>query len=697
MKKVNLTWLSFGIFGLFFSSCFQEKNLYNPDTDSENQDEDKVGLLTDFSLKTENTSISIHATDFNGKAAEGVEFGIYTSKPCLNEDGKLENPAFVGYTDKIGKLEAKVVVGKNISQLYIIPLSAGYSVGDTEELPSYDIQDVITANFKVVPFPTATQTRGTEDEVYTPTKNISSNYKGLCVLYKNVEVSNKGIPIPIENGGSSLVSTTTLPGSFINQINSLYPEKQNVKDSDFSKNSDLRVVGKNGAEVWVTYIGDGGFYINNMNTYNSLMYYNYTESELSSMNYLTPATLHMTMLLPNTHQMLCPAGLKIQLLYWDGNEYSTTFPEGTRIGFAVAREGYKGNGSSITDASAYNFKRISGSELYPQLNGDVRGNYYSTPQLNQVGMSQAVTRWMDDYDCCVTGFDIRPVGDVKSDYDFNDVLISVSSNPIPDAIQPGTVIDPVEIAVASESIYGTLAFEDLWPNQGDYDMNDFVVNYTYTFGKDEANNITRITLEFDPIAKGAASSTQIGFGITLPIDKNNISSLEGATLEKDNDNTTLIVWNNVSNIAQFNGAFINTDKGKSQVRADKQTVSINLKSAISELPKLGINPFIFVGSRSHEIHLPDYKPTAKMDRNLLGMGKDCSDESRDVYYRMEEMYSWALDFPRETKDSPAWKYPKEHSSIINAYPGYIDWIKGPNNTSTSWFEESNANPEELYQ
>ena len=146
--------------------------------------------------------------------------------------------------------------------------------------------------------------------------------------------------------------------------------------------------------------------------------------------------------------------------------------------------------------------------MYPQLNGDVKGNYYSTPQLNQVGKSQAVTRWIDDFECCVTGIDIRPIGDKDSDYDFNDVLFAVSSSPIPDAIRPGVVIDPVDVTVASESIYGTLAYEDLWPSQGDYDMNDFVVNYTYTFGKNEANEIVGVRLEFEPIAKGAAGSTK---------------------------------------------------------------------------------------------------------------------------------------------------------------------------------------------
>lgn len=65
----------------------------------------------------------------------------------------------------------------------------------------------------------------------------------------------------------------------------------------------------------------------------------------------------------------------------------------------------------------------------------MQGSYYSTPQLNQVKKTQAVTRRLNEFDCCVTGFDIRPIGDRMSDYDFNDVLFSVSSSPI-DAIQP---------------------------------------------------------------------------------------------------------------------------------------------------------------------------------------------------------------------------------------------------------------------
>ena len=46
--------------------------------------------------------------------------------------------------------------------------------------------------------------------------------------------------------------------------------------------------------------------------------------------------------------------------------------------------------------------------------------------------------------------------------------------------------------IADEDNYhvvnGTLAFEDLWPSQGDYDMNDVVVTYKSTVYKNVLSN-----------------------------------------------------------------------------------------------------------------------------------------------------------------------------------------------------------------
>ena len=341
MNMRNLKYFSFGIISLIFASCIEEKNLsIQNEEDMENAE---LGLSTDFSLKTER-SISITATDGEGKTQKGVKMGIFASQPYTGEGIISVEPIFVGYTDASGKLNADVVVANNLSKVFVAPLTAGY--GQVQEV---DVRNVSSLNFRGVAFPqAATVTRAAADEIPQIFGPISGLYQ-LFIPYKNDEVNENGIPV---QGGCSLVSKEQLSPALINKIDSWYPEKKNVQTADLSKNSDLRIVDEDGAQVWVTYVGDGGFCVDNQTVYNSLLYYNYKEGDLKSDVY----KLHMTMLLPNTNQLQCPSGLKVQLLYWDGSKYSKVFPNGTRIGFAVARAGFKKDGTAITDKLAYSFK-----------------------------------------------------------------------------------------------------------------------------------------------------------------------------------------------------------------------------------------------------------------------------------------------------------------------------------------------------
>ena len=668
MNMRNLKYFSFGIISLIFASCIEEKNLSIQN--EEELENAELGLSTDFSLKTER-SISITATDGEGKTQKGVKMGIFASQPYTGEGIISVEPIFVGYTDASGKLNADVVVANNLSKVFVAPLTAGY--GQVQEV---DVRNVSSLNFRGVAFPqAATVTRAAADEIPQIFGPISGLYQ-LFIPYKNDEVNENGIPV---QGGCSLVSKEQLSPALINKIDSWYPEKKNVQTADLSKNSDLRIVDEDGAQVWVTYVGDGGFCVDNQTVYNSLLYYNYKEGDLKSDVY----KLHMTMLLPNTNQLQCPSGLKVQLLYWDGSKYSKVFPNGTRIGFAVARAGFKKDGTAITDKLAYSFKNT----MSPAVNGDVNGMYYSTPELNTWGKTQAVTRELDGYNCCVTGFDIRPFGDRKADYDFNDVMVKVTATP-EKAIRPGEDIPVDEDVTVAES------------NHGDYDLNDFVVNYTYGVYKNVDNKINGIQMRFRPIAKGAASYTKIGFGIELPLASNDIdvAEVEGAILESGDSNATFIIWEDISKpFAGGETGFINTEKGSSFVSAEELVVTIPLKAVTSNVSMMKFNPFIFVNKRSHEIHLTDFAPTSKMDMNLLGNGKDCSDVSKGFYFRMKDMYCWALDFPRTSADEAAWRYPKEKSSVVKAYKNYNKWVT--NKTDLSWFDSTipgNVDGSELY-
>lgn len=71
-----------------------------------------------------------------------------------------------------------------------------------------------------------------------------------------------------------------------------------------------------------------------------------------------------------------------------------------------------------------------------------------------------------------------------TDENFSDVVITLKSNPV-DAITDIPVTNPDEDKTSIDFLKGTYAFEDLWPSQGDYDMNDVVVRYNYGSTFDE--------------------------------------------------------------------------------------------------------------------------------------------------------------------------------------------------------------------
>ena len=678
MRNINNFFLP-GIIGLAFVSCVENKDLYVPD---EETPVEEPGLVTDFLLKSEK-NLSITAVDGNGDAQEGVKIGVFTKQPYTSEGGMNISPAFVGYTDASGTLNAEAVVANNVSDIYVVPLTAGYGT-----MQKTKVQNSISLNFNGVPFSQSVASRASAYEIPQDFKSISNFYR-LYIPYKDMEVDKNGIPF---QKGCSLVSKEQLSSALINKIDSWYPEQQNVQAADLSKNSDLRIVDAGGAKVWVTYVGDGGFYVSNQTVYNSLMYYNYKDGDLTAHEDVD--RLRMTMLLPNTNQLQCPSGLKVQLLYWNGVEYSEVFPENTRIGFAVARSGFKKDGKGITDKSAYSFKDKS----HPVVNGDVSGMYYSTPILNAWEKSQAVTRELDGYNCCVTGFDIRPFGDSRADYDFNDVMVKVTASP-EQAIKPGEDIPVDEEVTVAESIYGTLGFEDRWPNPGDYDLNDFVVNYTYSVYKNVDNRIAGVRMKLKPIASGSADFVKIGFGIELPLAAENVdvAKVEGAILETGHSKATFVVWEDVRQpFGNMKGA-INVIKGSEYVAGEEVVVIVPLKVPVDNVSMMKFNPFIFIDKRSHEVHLPDFAPTSKMDMSLLGSGKDCSDASAGVYYRMKDMFCWVLDFPRLSEDEAAWRYPKEASSVVNAYKNYSNWVI--NKTDLSWFDSTipgNVDEDELY-
>jgi len=238
--------------------------------------------------------------------------------------------------------------------------------------------------------------------------------------------------------------------------------------------------------------------------------------------------------------------------------------------------------------------------------------------------------------------------------------------------------DPYILSASFPAVgqFGTIAFEDKWPQQGDYDINDFVLYGNFNiYLTDMVNWSGYYEIDFKLAALGAAYT--IGFGIQFPENLNlsNVASTTGTAYLEDDDHT-LIFCDNARDILPGSG-FINTDPALPYIEPVLHTVTVDFEDTWGRmvmLPWMEVpyNVFIFInGDRSHEIHPADYPPTELVNEDNFGEMDDTSDLDDWRYYRTVNNLPWCFMLPIELP------YPKERCSILDAYPFFDDWVASP--------------------
>lgn len=648
-----------------FISC-TEKDLYKP---GDRED----GSSTNFSFQsTIEKSIAIYARNSMGNNTPNVPVSIYVENP-YDEDGiRKDNISRIAYgvTDSNGILNIELSkIPNSCPVLYILTDWAGFG-----GMQIYDIQAGGNVILEGVRYETTRSAFKAQDK--------ETAYDSECIskttnLYSYLKTNNKGIPT-YEN--EDLVSDVVLPNEFLKLISKWYPESKNVRDDAYLKNpqycTDMEIKDEYGCEIWATYIGDGGFSNANTNIRNMLCYYQYEGNHSILKEGIDSRRVHKTLIFNNTNQREMPCGRKIQLLYWNGTEYVKIFPKGTRIGWALIQEG-------LTNAGKYNQTKTENADMYR----------FSTLELSTVGnprTTQGIARWCEPYNCNIIGMENREIGHRSYDGDYNDILFCVESTPV--QIKPD-----VEIPVENEStsaeelreteIFGTLAFEDMFPCKGDWDHNDFVADYTYTKEQNATTGkVSAIILDFT--IKAIGGNRENGFGMELPITGSNIARVIGGSLESTNntDLTTIRIKDRTRELFNYKTGIINTHPLIEQVKGNGSiSVRVELKQPVNDadVSFKKFNPFIFVDSRENEIHLPDYKPTV-YGKVSFGTIDDATD-GINHFYKTNEGHAWALDIPRENAEATGWVHPTETTSVNEAYPEYDKWVSSGGNENKTWY------------
>jgi len=247
---------------------------------------------------------------------------------------------------------------------------------------------------------------------------------------------------------------------------------------------------------------------------------------------------------------------------------------------------------------------------------------------------------------------------------------------------------------------GTLAFEDKWPLQGDYDFNDLVINYRFTlYLKCESTLSKKMKIEIIVSAIGA--DYRNGFGIELPINSNEVQSVTGNNisrnlvnlqsngLEVGHEKAVVIAFDNAyDNMATSVNVMTRTDNAQPEVGLKSVEIMVVFNDFIdsNDLANAPFNPFIFVNKvRGREVHLPGMMPTMLADQNYFMQGDDRTDLNTNYTYRNVNGLPWALNIPHK------FRVPKEKVSIETAYNNFIDYIQDKPIPTTKWYSDEISN------
>jgi len=544
--------------------------------------------------------------------------------------------------------------------------------------------------------------------------NINLNFGGTPSLRNQNfgKAAAIGSPIPISGnyyymGNYSTGATAGLPNyleptkdpigqGLLDDVNATLPEGTSIPNSNpnlLTVGNELDVILTDRSEVWVTFLGEGAAYRN------ALGYYVFDSINPPANKAAIDSIL---IILPNTSldgsKGLMQAGDKVKL---------GTFEGGKTISWVLFQDAWTGSGVNV-NATKY-FSRIE----FNTMESDPSKRQHSVQFVDYAR------------ELLINGFEdqTRSTG---SDNDFNDLIFYTTANPwtninvtnIP-PITPKTDCDndgvsddsddfPCDASRAIRNTYlGTLAYEDLWPSQGDYDFNDMVIDYDVDHILNSNNKL--VSIEADWTVRAVGAGFENGFGIEFSgLSANSISSVSGQDLqeaiisvngngtEQGQTNATVMVFDNVFNVMPNQGTkFINTIKNEATVNpvTVSNIIDFSNPQVQSNVGLPPYNAFIFAnGTRGREIYLADKRPTDLADLSLFGTDADASDAGNEYYYKTANGLPWAINI------AESFAYPTEYSPVNDAYSFFATWAVSGGSLNTNWFtdEAGNRNSQYIY-
>lgn len=272
----------------------------------------------------------------------------------------------------------------------------------------------------------------------------------------------------------------------------------------------------------------------------------------------------------------------------------------------------------------------------------------------------------------------------KNDW-IDDVTFEVDA-PISDADNDGVADndddypnDPTRAYTSTfpTSGYQTIAFEDLWPQKGDYDFNDMVLSNQIVYTSNANNELVdgSFSISLDAVGSGFANGLAIVFvdDNNNPISQDIISSVSGDAIEDPSVTNGIIVFDHVYN--SQSEYYQNNGEGPTKT-PDVFTFTVNFNANASAQ---NIIPDVYIfrsNDRGLEIHLDGFSGTTAANANYYNTGFDVNGT-----YSTASGLPWALEVVTPNK---SFEHPKEKIDILNAYPEFQVWAESNGTLNQSW-------------
>lgn len=617
-----------------------------------------------------NTTKDVQVSIDYGPQSSYALLHLFTENPIkgtAQNDEVSGTPFFSIFADKDGRFVGKIAIPAAIEEVYIYSPTWG-----APTIVKANVQnDRLAVTIRETPLAKAKTRAVAEPQVFKKGENI------YCLFhqwdkYGNIrDYDTNGLLSDGDFDPNKFAAVqkflwkgkTSKPSGL---DNSEYAKPTNVINTTLLSEVDGQTV--ESVEIYFNFLTEAAW------NENSIGYYYYKTDEVPA----NPSNLKKYIILPNASIPYevpytevssatskinpslapCKTNMKVQLLYVDEEtgKVSTQFPPGYTVGYFIIA-GSMGGGSTHYEDIKYNYT-----------------TYYSNQEWNANQQSRYIALEAND------GSIIYGLEDSTGDKSYDDILFNISASPN-FAIKKDPELPKVDVDVTPEEVFTTettkhtYLFEDIWPDGGDYDLNDVIVEHTSAVTFNRNNLITSIEDTFSPVQPAGSATFKDAFGIQLQQDVKGNITLGNGSVEESTGNSFII----------FDDA--REDAGQSFSMKREFTSLIKKTSYSQSDMRTLFNPFIVVNyvpgaDNRTEVHLPKGKATPLANPEQIG-------HSDDAYYiNKDGLHPFALDLPIHGF-SPVTER-TTIGSTSSSYPLYNTWVDSKGTKNTDWYKYKNG-------